>query len=386
MHDLKFDRATAGISWPPAGVQHDLSGTRYVVFQSTTGMKVHLRKEASAPELSKVLRSLLTNVNRTMALLHLLPMAFEEARRVEMISRRVTSPSANDGLVDDFWVMPTETDAEHNEWHRLVQLAKDKYELIRMQTDIDSFDPIMNRPFATAADEIRYVSSGKSENTLSVGMEAILHAAILGAFTAFESCATDLWIKAVDLRPSTLAYNVVMLDTTASVRREDKKPVDSAKQKKQPRSGVKQQEPTIKFTSLANHNFNVSLRMGHFLKEEGRVSFSSLWGIKTAYYDAFRTPGDDDHRTAAPLASFFDSAYPELKALEAIRNLLAHRGGIVDQQFREEVEGQASLYALSLGEMIPVDGVMVQNYLRAVIQVSVFLLNFVAEWIDTHKE
>jgi hypothetical protein len=380
MHDLKFDRATKGISWPPSGTPRDQAGTRYVVFQAMMGMKPEFRPEALTPDLSNVLRSLLTNVNRTMALLHVLPIAFNEASRVEILARRVTSPDADDGLVDEFWMKTEENEAGHDLYHSLVQKARDKYEAIRMDTDIE-MDATFSRPFATGNDEIRYVSSSGIESTLSVGMEVILHAALLGTFTAFESCATDLWIKAVDLRPKTLACNVVLLNTTAS-RREDKKGgADSTK------SAPKQNEPGIKFSALASHDFNVSARMGQLLKDEGRANFTSLWGLKIAYYDAFRTPGDSDNRTSAPLVTFFESNYSNLKSLEAIRNLLAHRGGIVDEQFLDEVQPHSpALHALPVGEVIPADGMMVSDYLRVAINASVFLVNFVAEWLDKWKE
>ncbi len=149
----------------------------------------------------------------------------------------------------------------------------------------------------------------------------------------------------------------------------------------------KQQEPRIRFVDLAAHDFNVGNRMGRLLKDHGRVSFECLWDIKTAYLDAFRTPEDRKRRPSEPLVQLFDRFFGEMKCLEAIRNLLAHRGGVVDIRFIENVRKYSALLStLAIGQPLPVDGPMVRKYLGVVAESSVSLLNFVANWLAKRLE
>src|SRR5262249_17396378 len=65
------------------------------------------------------------------------------------------------------------------------------------------------RQFGTSFTEIPRISQC-TYGTLVEGLAHLLRAALLNTWTTFESLATDLWIKAVDLRPKSLARNVVL--------------------------------------------------------------------------------------------------------------------------------------------------------------------------------
>jgi len=174
--------------------------------------------------------------------------------------------------------------------------------------------------------------------------------------------------------------NVVCLPTTAQRSFGDDRPDDGRKQSKQ-------QEPRIRFLDLAAHGFNVAESMGRLLKEQNRVSFECLMDIKTAYLDAFRLTEDKKHRPSEPLVQLFDRFFADLKTLESIRNLLAHRGGVVDNKFLDELRTWSpSLADLPIGQPLSVDGDMVSKFLGSVAEASVCLLNFVADWLAKRPE
>lgn len=230
-------------------------------------------------------------------------------------------------------------------------------------------------------------------------MQPLFGSILVTSWMTFEMLATDLWIAAVNARPKTLAWNVVIPPTTAKKvpnTHERKKPdsiqqkVNSGAKKKggelKDAPQFKQQAPTISFDSLAGHGFNISEEVGQFLKDDRRVNFDSLRGIRIAYYDAFRTPGDDSQRTSQPLVDLFEKHFDDLKSLEAIRNLIAHRGGTVDPKFLAEVEEHdKQLAQLPEKEPLEADGDFVLKYMKAVDSACVELFGFVDNWLAKRR-
>ena len=205
------------------------------------------------------------------------------------------------------------------------------------------------------------------------GLYAILCSSLIYSWTAFESLATDLWVKAVDLRPRTLGKNMAALESTKGENSNTK----AAKNEKK-----------LPFADLSLFDFNLSGSVGKILKESELVKFTSLHSIKTAYFDAFRYPssaGSTDYKIYNSIYHIFESSYSILSCHESIRNLLAHRGGIIDKKFRSETE----LYDKSLSEYknnvgnarIAIDGEMVLKHIRNVIDTSLRLLKAVGSWL-----
>lgn len=226
--------------------------------------------------------------------------------------------------------------------------------------------------FAAGADNFTNLISLIREPWPRTATSYLYSSLILGAYTAFEALATDLWLVSLNLRPKSLVKNMLLAHTTP--RNED--------------STSRGQEPSIRFSDLSEYDFNVSAVMGKLLKEQRRANFDSLYGIRLAYESAFRLPEDKKkHRTSEELKHLFTSSHSDLRCLESLRNLIAHRGGVVDEKFRREVEKTApDLYTTHQGEMLQLNGQQVSKYVMAAVQFSLLLLHFVDKWLAKYPE
>jgi hypothetical protein len=267
--------------------------------------------------------------------------------------------------------------------------ARTRY--LQLRADVRSYmakSDIYKRQFGTAKQEITVLADidankpGVHEQGIGrIGLIALLNSAIVGALTAFESCATDIWTIAVNARPQTLAWNVVMLPPTGA------KKADRHDSMSQQTFTAKGQEPKFDFSSLAEHGFDVSRNMGDVLRESKRVTFNSIAAIRCAYFDAFRSVCEDKkYRIDNRILDIFDHSFPDLQCLDSLRNLIAHRGGVVDDRFRREVEEcSPEMFNLASNRPFPITGEMVSRYLACVTSASTSLLNFVAEWLANHS-
>jgi hypothetical protein len=178
------------------------------------------------------------------------------------------------------------------------------------------------------------------------GIQSNYSAMILLAYTAFESLAGDLWMAALN-RHTQLARNWCEKN--------------------------KNQRP--EFSDLAGYDFNLSRSMGTFLYEDERVRLQSLGGIVAAYSDAFK---------GASNAIFEPRG--GLREVEQIRHLLAHRGGVVDRKFRDEVEDFPSLNHLAVGSRISFTGSDVSKYVNTTVGCAIRLFKFVDDWSANAQE
>jgi hypothetical protein len=178
------------------------------------------------------------------------------------------------------------------------------------------------------------VSEGH-EFTLT-GMEVLLISLMLQTWTAFEAFVTDTWVVALNLGPKSWARQV-----TAAKSEKD----------------GKEQRKTIPLSQIEKFNFDLTKNMGSLLKE--KFDFARLKNVKGAYLAAF---GGD----ASPLFDTNNLNPANVAALEAIRNVFAHRGGRVDEEFRGLVSKcPASEYYwlrdLKDGDKVRIDGAMVRD-------------------------
>jgi len=193
---------------------------------------------------------------------------------------------------------------------------------------------------------------------------------IIGAYTAFEVLATDLWLVAVNERPKSLAKYAL------EFARGDTSEPKAARQ-----------EPSVLLSTLAAYDFNVSGAVGDFLRESNRVKFDSLNGIQTAYKAAFRIPEDKKKRVSNQLSELFKGAYNDLYAIEAVRNLMAHRGGKVDQKFLDQVKGYDAGWSATLKDQpLQLAGQQVSKLVLASVRFSSSLLVFVNDWLSKYTD
>lgn len=135
-----------------------------------------------------------------------------------------------------------------------------------------------------------------------VWLKAVRQSALLAAWSAFESLATDLWIFAVNSRPSLFATKV--LDGF-----HDNLPEGMSSK-------------AIPLGILAKYRFNISAHIGDIVS--AHVKFSSLKELRKAYTVSGLL--DDDTNMLMQT--------DDLRMLSHIRNLIAHRNALVDASFK----------------------------------------------------
>jgi hypothetical protein len=179
-----------------------------------------------------------------------------------------------------------------------------------------------------------------------LALEGLLSSMILGAWTAFETFAGDLWEAALNARPEELAK--------LSGRRGHRSD-----------SGGEQATKDIDLNRLAQNKFDVSKTMGTLLRE--RFNFQILEGIRDAYECAF-----GQYCENARKALFDDS----LRHLSAVRNLLVHKAGKIDHKFKDDTKTSPHFADSKPDEQIKIDGTVVADLVsRAVIQSIAMLMS-----------
>jgi hypothetical protein len=202
---------------------------------------------------------------------------------------------------------------------------------------------------------------------LSPAIEALLSAILMGAWTAFESSASDLWRRAVNLRPFSLG------EYCWQSRKSKAKDIEDT-------SAEREQRKSVPFALLKEHRYDISKVIGSILEERRVVNFDSLGGIRAAFEATFML---DETHPSTKLKDIFDHHNADMISLQAMRNLLAHRGGVVDQSFLDEVSKSSKyLSELSLGSNLPLDGEFIAKYVDVSSKMSVELIRYVDKWLQ----
>jgi len=140
------------------------------------------------------------------------------------------------------------------------------------------------------------------------GIQNLLNISVVNLWTIFEVLSGDLWLEAVNPCPKTLGRSVYF--------------------------AKKDRISKIILERFSCSNFSINLE-----HEIGTVSFpffdfSGIYGIKEAFDIAFG-------KNASTLTNRLVSQ-EEVKKLQAMRNLIVHRGGVIDESYkrltREDLE------------------------------------------------
>ena len=197
---------------------------------------------------------------------------------------------------------------------------------------------------------------------LHYSFEAILSAIVVNAWMLLESLAVSAWVAVVNRCPVPLAVNVAkaQIKFTAGV--------DEAMEVGK----------NISLIKLAEHKFVIADKMGTLLRLWKKVDFDLLGATRSAYRAAFGVQVDSQ--------VFNRPEYTELHGLEALRNLYAHQGGVVDAKFLKRVKGIPELANAPEDEQFPVDGEIVAKYVGMGLGCARALLAFVDEWINANRK
>ena len=205
----------------------------------------------------------------------------------------------------------------------------------------------------------RLTSAIAKYDAFQQAIEATLSSGHIMLWTAFETLATDLWIGAVNARPTSLGERALLAPKAVRNQAEPLHP--------ERRPAVENEERrSIRLEVLRKYGFNISASIGQIVYRSRKFNFNQLQGIRTAYAAVF---GND--------AGAIIKNYPQLSALEAARNVLVHRGGIVDKAFLERVRKDKSLGCLAEGARLPVTCEMFAQFLSTTMPCARDLLSFV---------
>jgi hypothetical protein len=171
---------------------------------------------------------------------------------------------------------------------------------------------------------------------------------IIQAWTLFESLSEDLWEAAVNSHPTVLG---------------------------ELRGKGGKVDPQVSFKEIQKHGFNVRAQMGTILK--GKVAFTSLKAIREAYSLAF-----SDQSTS--IDSILND--PWLQYASAIRNVLIHQRGIVDEPCRKQIAGVPNAPKITIGQKFPLTGTVCAELCDACRSRSTWLVNAVHGWLIGHPE
>lgn len=212
----------------------------------------------------------------------------------------------------------------------------------------------------------RYCNHSDASQMVTVGIGRTFQSMIVGLWTAFEVMASDLWLTCLNFGPKSLAKA-----TLGAVKRgeglidgyTDQNPKEARKQ-----------EASIPWNFIDDEGYDLREKMGTILKKSKRVQFDSLASSIKAYKAAFGSTVD----------SLFDFHQPDaanLVVLEAVRNVVVHTGGVVDEDFERKIAKAAGsplkdITCLKDGDELPVSADLVRDLAGSVIRSALALLDF----------
>jgi hypothetical protein len=196
------------------------------------------------------------------------------------------------------------------------------------------------------------------------GFDAVFSTAIINVWAAFESLSGDLWELAVNEHPLGLSElsgkknrmfkGKTFEDTLYNGRQEDT------------------DKKFVQLSLLQKYGFNCSKKMGSLLRHNRR--FDSLSGIRESYALAFSRDYEK-----------LDECLSEtvLDVVNMFRNVLVHRGGVMDEVFVKK----SKAFKLEMGKIggdVVLNGRITKSFLLGMINVSGNLVLRVEDWIMQH--
>jgi hypothetical protein len=204
------------------------------------------------------------------------------------------------------------------------------------------------------------MSPGGKQQTgfIAHGIESLLSSLVIGLWTACEVCLSDLWVGALNEGPKRLVKNVI--------KESHLKPDSRA---------AASDEKQIAISALAEYGYDLTGKMGDLLKDTKKVDFQSLRNTQKAYLAAFR--GNIEQ-----ILSEKDQSYANITILSAIRNVLLHRGGKIDREFKSIVRKAvgnsiSSVKDWTEGDTLIIRGGLVKGLHESVVDLFTRLLVFV---------
>jgi len=170
---------------------------------------------------------------------------------------------------------------------------------------------------------------------------ALAHAVVSGLWTTTECVARDVWVAAVNSRPTGLGPSVL---SSLSPGQE----------------GESISRRSVSVGLLARYGFDLRGHLGTVLAP--KFDFSSVSGMRDAFAAAFHGAPEVDH--------IFASEW--LRLLEVTRHAIVHSAGRVDAEYLKR-----TARPIPLGEMLSVSAADLSEYVRAVRDSGSHLIRYV---------
>jgi len=185
-----------------------------------------------------------------------------------------------------------------------------------------------------------------------MGFEGVLTGSIVGTWTAIEALAGDLWEAALNAEPEI-----------------------SSKLKGPGHRKKGKNEPDKQLDLDYIHRYHYSLRnvMGTILRN--RFAFTLLDGIIEAYEAAFSKDETEVIDIIKDRALF---------RLSCVRNVIVHKGGLVDEEFHHKMGKEARFSGVPIGEAITIDGEAANELIGPAVRCGVRLVGAVDDWLSSH--
>jgi hypothetical protein len=209
--------------------------------------------------------------------------------------------------------------------------------------------------WSTSEAELERMCSDPSYGPLLAGAMRVLKMSVVsGCWTALECVATDCWIAGLNACPTQLAQRVL-----ASTPHESDGSEISSKQ--------------ISLGLAAKYGFDLQHRLGTILKS--KFDFTSISGIRRAYNAAFKGWGPIDKLNSL-------MSRPLFRELELTRNLIVHRGGLVDAEYNSLMSTD-----FPLDKPLEVSDKKADDFTNQVAVAGSAILHFVSDFIEqSHRK
>lgn len=126
---------------------------------------------------------------------------------------------------------------------------------------------------------------------------------------------------------------------------------------------------------ISGHGWDLSKSTGTALHQSQKIAFDSLRKIRAAYSHAFNNELD----------YVFDTL-PALIRAEKIRHLFAHRGGLIDRKFKDDLSAFDDCKELVIGDRLRLTGPITGQLFDACVRCGTELLVATDKWSQTHYE
>jgi hypothetical protein len=192
----------------------------------------------------------------------------------------------------------------------------------------------------------------------------IMSSQLILSWSAFETLANDLWKEAVNAHPGTLALMKAKKEKGISNQK--------AENEKQKIEQEKRETTLVPMWLIERHGFDVSKCIGNILAVK-YGGMRSLDEIADRYVSTF------PRGCIAGNIEFWNDEH--IRASSAVRNLLIHKAGKVDKEFKEQRGKYAELACCDIDDQLFIDGKLVSDLIRGMVAFTKRLIVAVDEWI-----